>query len=430
MPGPESESRSLSSFTSHIWPGLLCLATVFCVFVALQNFNAHRNDFGHMYVGGAVASRGLDPYDIKLALKAAAHSAPEEHVPRLNPFVYPPFMAVCMIPLSWFSYNGAWLLWTILSHGLVLASGWLLREVLSEGRGDAESPRKALFWAFWMLILCLYYPWIRSLQAGQFNAVMLFGLTLAMYWLQKRRDIRGGCVLGILAGLKVSPALLLLWLFVWRRPHAAISGILTCACTAIVGILALGWRVSAEFVQVAAQMSYGSSTWADYGMAFHVDPANQAPSSVWYRLFTLNPATEALSNLPHLAYGLSALTALIVLGLVTWRTWGEFSIRGFLLGIGSLLLIPSLFWDHYLVQWLPALFFLAFSRKRASILRDSALALAVILICVPFPYGEEVWRHGAGILVPAHKLAGMLIGFGMLMTSEFSCPDSESDCGV
>ena len=416
---------------------------------------AHRNDFGHMYIGGAIAARGGDVYDIKLAQPAARQFG----VPRLNPFVYPPFMAVCMVPLSWFTYSGAWLLWSLVSHGLALASGEFLRRIWSRSQENSTSASIPFFGSIWILGLSLFHPWIRSIEAGQFNAVMLFGLVLALYWLMDRQDTYAGIALGLLAGLKVTPLLLLLWLIPWQRPKAALAGLSTFGATVVVGFLWLGPAQTWEFASIARQMGYGSSTWSDVGMYFHVEPANQAPSAVWYRLFTENPWTRPVIDSPWLAYGLSLLTAAVVFGAVVFgtvagSTWGQWSPRAYLLGIGSILLLPSLCWDHYLVQWLPAVYLLGLESRSWRWSRKVIFWAAVFLMAIGFDtqwaayvkwawpdiswidsairsllwmdYASDHWKQGLGILIPSHKLLGLILTFVLLLRQPAGLDHPES----
>ena len=64
---------------------------------------AHRNDFAHLYLAGYLADRGGHFFDSDLLIKAKlALQIPTG----LNPFVYPPFFAVLLRPLSGFPMTG------------------------------------------------------------------------------------------------------------------------------------------------------------------------------------------------------------------------------------------------------------------------------------------------------------------------------------
>lgn len=398
-------SQPLVAWTLLILAGVYYLRTCVCI----PLFYATRNDFGHLVVGGYLASHGADVYDWEWMRKAAM----QLHIPRLNPFVYPPFMAVCMIPLAWFSYDGAWVAWSLFSHGLMLGAGFLLRKIVIAQHGGEDRLGGPLWWASWLVVLALFYPWFRSIDAGQFNAIVLFGLVLAQWWLLKQRDLYAGATLGLLAGLKVSPVLLLFWLLVWRRPRAVAAGLIALALTVMVGLYQLGWDSLGTFMEIARQMQYGSSTWGAV-MQFHVEPANQAPSSIWYRIFSENNWTHCWLNSPRLAYSLSVITALLIMGLTAWKTWGKWSVENYWLGVASMLLVPSLCWDHYLVQWLPVLFLLVLNQPRLSLLSLGLVSTAAVLMGIPFAYELENWKHGWLILVPAHKLLGVIVTYFVL----------------
>ncbi len=407
-----------------IWWGLIALAVVWYGLNAVWEPIRYgsRNDFGHMLIGGFQAAWGGDLYSILQAQRVTTQYG----ISHFNPFVYPPFMALAMIPLSWFSFHAAWVFWSLLSHILAFSSGLLIRRILIHIRGGHDPWGGLRFWTVWIGLLGLYHPWIRSLDAGQFNAVLLFGLVLALYWLLKDKPIRAGLVLGLLAGMKVAPILVILWLFVWGRPKAAVSGLCTFGGTAIAGLVFCGWDNTLRFLRLTAQMSYGSSTWQELNMAFHVDPANQAPSSVFYRLMTYNEKTLGVVDAPSWAYTLSIVTALSVLFLVARKSWGRFSHRAFLLGTATMLLVPSLLWDHYLVQWLPAVVILGADVRRRSGLSLATYIVAVVLLALPFTLGagsepahlnffHPQYSSGWWVLVPAHKLLGFLLTFGLLL---------------
>lgn len=423
-PDPPPEVSPVPPLPLAIWYALLLMVVVWYGLNAVWDPLLHgsRNDFGHMLIGGFQAAWGGDLYSISEAMRVTAQYG----ISHFNPFVYPPFMALAMIPLSWFSYDAAWIFWSLIAHALVFSSGFLTRRILVHLRGGQDPWGGVPFWTVWIGLLGLYHPWIRSLDAGQFNAVILFGLVLALYWLLKEMPLRAGLVLGLLAGMKVAPILLILWLFVWGRPKAAVSGLCTFLGTALAGVLFCGWDNTLRFLRLTAQMSYGSTTWQEFNMAFHVDPANQAPSAVLYRLFTYNEKTLGVVDAPGWAYSLSVLVALFLLGLVAWKTWGRFTHRAFLLGTAAMLLLPSLFWDHYLVQWLPALVILGADVRRHSGVSLATYIVAMVLIALPFTLGagaepallnyfHPLWASGWRVLVPAHKLLGFLLTFALLL---------------
>lgn len=389
---------------------LLILGGVFYLQAALfQGFLfAHRNDFAHLYIAGYLANHGGNFFDPAQALRV--HRALE--IPTgLNPFVYPPFFAILLIPLSWLTYDAAWSIFTLLSHCAFFISLTLLVRMF---RQEFEEP--LLWWGGLVFFSAIFTPLINTYTAGQVNTFLLLIICLAWYAIRQGQGICAGVVLGLGASVKVTPAFLLLY-FAWKREwRVFLSGILILLLTFLISWLVLGAEVHTSFLSEVPQMSYGSSTWAQFNQHYHDEPHNQAPAALWYRLLTLNHSTLGIKNSPLLARLLSYLTAFILLSLLIWKTpikpppsaW-EYS-----LWLIVMLMLPSLMWEHYLVQVFFAIAValrLFLDRARLEDLsgyKASLLALALGLMAVPYLYNFEPFRQGWLTLAMSVKLYGLL----------------------
>ncbi|HQO36500.1 MAG TPA: glycosyltransferase family 87 protein [bacterium] len=355
------------------------------VFIAPQ---MHRNDFQHLYIGAFLVGQGIDLYDFKAAMWTKNQLGISQG---LNPFVYPPFMAVLCRPLAWVDYETAWIAWCIFNHLLLVGTLALFCLLWSK-----ES--LLLKWTAGITLFAFFDPIFRTLSAGQFNIVLLFSFTLALLLMKRNYSVAAGIVIGIMASAKVAPALLLVLFLFIDRP-AFFAGLATvCACTGW-AVAVAGWDQHRAFFDLLPQMSYGRSTWTEYGQVFHVEAHNQAPSALFYRLFSRNPRTAALADLPTLAYALSVLTALLLLGIAAYAAIRRRCVRDtlFILWVYPMLLIPSLCWDHYFTQLLLPIWVLAARWKDDSMKNNVLFAIAVGTLAVPYAFESGWWKAGIGI---------------------------------
>ena len=363
-----------------------------------------RNDFAHLYLAGYLAGHSGNFFDDTLILKAHHFLK----IPTgLNPFVYPPFFALLLIPLSWFSYDTAWGLFFIGSNLAYAAAIFILMKILY-----AEDQNRFFWLGLLLTFSVFFFPLSQSYAAGQMNTWMLLVIVLAFYWAQKGNDLYSGAMLGLGAAIKISPVFLLFYFAIKGRWKLFGAGIGVVLISVLISINWFGIDIHKDFVREARQMSYGSSTWAQHDQHYHVEPHNQAPSALWYRLLTQNPSTSGIINSPQAAYLLSIVTTLAMLaGLVffTKRWNGYCTMWEYSFWIIGMLLWPSLLWDHYFVQVIPVLFFALYGVWHGHIRGVILLALGIGLLSVPYMYDYLWMKTGIWTLFMAIRLYGIIL---------------------
>ncbi|MGC9327746.1 MAG: glycosyltransferase family 87 protein [Candidatus Hinthialibacter sp.] len=393
--------------------GVLLSVIGFCFYcqsaIDIGFLNATRNDFAHLYLAGYLAERTGDFFDARLMLSTHRHL----QIPTgLNPFVYPPFFALILIPLSQFSYATAWFLFSLLSHAAYFAALAILVKLI---RHEDEPP---IFW--WGILLALsacFYPLMKTYSAGQMNTFMLLVIAGSAYLLAVKRETAAGLLLGLGAAIKITPAFFLLYCCWSKRWRAAAAGAAAILASVIISLSVMGVEVHQGFLSTAKDMGYGSSTWAQYEQTYHVDPFNQAPSAMWSRLLTRTETAqfgviEGIAHLPGLAKILSFLTAasiVMFLLLVSRRDKQAFSLTEYSLWSIGMLLLPSLLWDHYLVQTMLALAVglrAAMDEKSPSVFW---LGVAVAVLAIPFRHHLPIFRQGWMTLIMSLKLVGLIL---------------------
>lgn len=385
------------------------------------------NDFLHIYLGSRLLWDGYDPYDPHTMLQAG-------HILLRRgplPYVYLPFTGFVMRPISALPYGQAFLAWFLFSHLLMLGA-------LVVGLRALRMPLSWWNLSFGLLVLAASVPLGRSMSAGQLNAPLAFGYALFFYCIADtlrgkapatplRRFAGHPAATGALAAalmlFKLSPGILLiylLWMRLWK--HAAWMAVWSMFFMALTVAL-FGLDVHLKFLPMLRDMGYGRSTWAQFGHAFYSDPANQSFNALFHHLFAQTPqGTQPWIRAgTGLANALTWAASLLVLGSTFWLARRsrrmpsmEKAALGYSLFIFASLLLPSLMWDHYLVQLIfPILaLFMALLRDRSIILRILFI-LGLMIISMDYNFWDESLKEGLGLLAMSAKLWGVLLLLGI-----------------
>jgi hypothetical protein len=397
---------------------LLLLLSVLHGF-ALRHFNlVHDNDFKHIWGGSRMLVLGANPYDAgdpparppELVRFAVAQGWTDSNgAARINPFVYLPTTGLLLLPLTaipfdrasslWFWFNGiaAWL--------LVLLGPSLLRVQ----RPDLARLAGAAF-------LLTAHPFLRQMSAGQMNVMTAWIVLGALAALRHRRPSLAGALLAVGFAWKIAPAFLIAALAALGRRRACLVGATLAAALWLASLSIAPPRVQADALRTVAQMGYGRSTWSQFGLDYYRDAFNQSPNALFHHLLTENPRTTPwIASPPGVANAATALFSVMLVGLWLARrrrlldaapqnaNGGEPVL--FLAASLAMLMLPSLMWDHYVVQTLPALLWLAGDARTARRWpRALGLLASIALLGVAWNYEAEICRTGPGIVLMSLRL--------------------------
>ncbi|HEX3629898.1 MAG TPA: glycosyltransferase family 87 protein [Candidatus Dormibacteraeota bacterium] len=278
--------------------------------------------------------------------------------PTLRPaYIYPPIFAVLMAPLSLLPAALATTLWVLLSQASLAVSLLLF---IRRFHPTA--------WATAALLAATatFYPlWVDAVQ-GQANLIVLVLVTAGMVGVLSATP-RAAVALGLAAGLKLTPAILIVWLLVERRFREAAW--MVAGFVAITGLGAVArWRDSwVFFTQVAPALARGTAVYA-----------NQSLFGVLGRLTTANPYTNPWVVLPVTVL-LPAIAALLLGGLWFWRTRHQDAAPRAFAFLPLLPLLSSVTWPHHLVIVLPAIWLALVAVASLDWPLPRTLALAALL---------------------------------------------------
>jgi alpha-1,2-mannosyltransferase len=274
------------------------------------------------------------------------------------PFTYPPFAAVVFYPLHFIPFgilSFAWQLGTIAAlYGVVRVS----QRLLSGPGGDR---RTAMLWTAVGI-------WVEPLRSnfdyGQINVLLVLAVLYAVY---STRWWLSGLLVGLAAGVKLTPAVSGLYFAGARRWGAAIFSAVVFFGTVAVSALVVGEQTRYYFTELL-------------GDADRVGPIGTSFNQSWRGGISRILGHDA-------GYGplvLAAITVTAVVAALAWRAVGGATDRLGAIVVVQLfgLLLSPISWTHHWVWLIPLMIWLLHGplreRAGARILGWGWLALTVV----------------------------------------------------
>lgn len=289
-----------------------------------------------------------------------------------------PLTVLPIVALTRFAPQTAKRIWLIFNLGFLWASVGLLSRVT---RFRAET--------IWLLAFCGYFSLRNNFRYGQYYIFLLFLLTLAFYFLDRKSYVLGGFLTGIAFALKLYGGPFLLY-FVAKRQGKALLGMVV-ACLILLGVaLVLFGLADVHYyaTQILPRSLEGGS----------IDPYNPGVPTLptmLMRSFVAEPELNPhpLWNAPWLFFFLRTFTALTIVGLLflgtsTQRNSERRDFAWFVIAV--LLLSTSTASYTFIILLLPLVLLLEESGPRKSIF----LVASYILLTLPLhPIGlfPKVW---------------------------------------
>ena len=348
-----------------------------------------------MAAGMVLDRRGTDLYDFSLQRDYQQAALEPERLPGLNPFIWPPFVALLYLPWTAVPQGTAMVLWTACSLAcLVVALVVMARAAPLTGR----------HWPSTVLLSLSFYPVLEGLMAGS-NSLWSLPIFALMY-----RALRAGndATAGALLGLQL------------YRPQLAVAPLIVFAAKR-------RWRTLAGTAGVGAAWVLLSTLcigrWAIFDW-FALGPALNRMIFEPGMPYALLSSVSALFLLPlgpqHLGAGMAA-GALASVGLlaVLLTLWGgpwDARADGFALRFAALLVVSPLVGQYLLLHDLASLILAAVLlvecslREGASVPARVRVVLAVLwLACLVGP--PIITRI---VRLPLVPLAVLLLGWAVL----------------
>jgi alpha-1,2-mannosyltransferase len=285
---------------------------------------------------------GLDLYSIGLTGK------PDELL-----FIYPPFAAVLATPLALLDTSSAQLLWL---GGMVAALTYAVVRML-KSMGMRTGGAMVSLAALLVGVIAWLEPMRLTAELGQINLILL---ALVVGDLLSAKQSRwSGIGIGLAAGLKLTPALFIVYLLVTRRIRAALVAIGTFAATVAVGF---------ALVPGDSTMYWLHGRFDDVNRISHDPLANTSVSGLLLRL-------HGSPTMATMAAIVVAAVAVVIAAMAYRR--GQAVLALAIVGMASAAASPFS-WSHHWVWFAPLVIHLGY---RGYVVGSRVAATAMWLLC-------------------------------------------------
>nr|WP_246097929.1 mannosyltransferase [Rhodococcus spelaei] len=320
----------------------------------------------HVYVDGSAALLRGNLYDYTYS----------EFTPDFPlPFTYPPFAALVFLPLHYLPFGLVGVCWQLLTIGALYLLIRMSLELLFGTR--TLGPGWTSVAMVWTAVGMWTEPVRSTLDYGQVNVFLALG---AMVAVRSRRWWVAGGLVGIIAGIKLTPAITGLYFVLRRRWKAAIFSAVAFGLTVGVSYLLIGSEARRYFEHLL-------------GDASRIGPVG----SVWNQSVRGALSRVVGHDVQSGPLWLTAVAVAAALAFLAWRSLGRDDLLGTLVIVQLFgLLISPISWSHHWVWLIPMLIWLV--HGPLSGLRGSRILagcwLAAILVGVPWIlsfFQDSIW---------------------------------------
>lgn len=362
--------------------------------------NALQFDFANYFNGAHAALTGGDIYaDFNRLWGTQAWAVA---------YIYPPFFAIVLAPLTTLGLVTAGRIWLIVIQLTFVATLWLILRISPE---LSKSARR-----IFLLAAFVFMPVYLNLKFQQVATLWLLLLTAALWAGLSRRDRLTGLFIAVDASLKVVPIFLIpLFARLRRWPVVLLSSALLIVITGI--SLVLSPNSLQFFTVVLPRIGLGNSNWD-----------NGSITGLVSRFVAFYPAAFGGSTV-FVAKALILVGVVAILCLTLWMLPARDAPWMLRLGMAAmvtaLLMVSSVTWQHHLVVLLlPIAVAMAWIQaRRPGALYGWWLAAGYALCWLdrrafPLPQDQAVHSSGQALLVLAGtsvKLAGLTLIWVLLL---------------
>jgi alpha-1,2-mannosyltransferase len=370
------------------------LSATGCALATLRS-RAAFGDLSIYTAGGAAVLHGTPLYQLRFAFGLR--------------FTYPPFAALLFAPLTWLPVTAGRVL---VSAATVLAlpvTSYLVLRLppwpAQLGRGRAAQ----LALAFSAAAIWLE-PERTNLKYGQVNVLLTLLVLVDLTWIEQGRHSRlGGALIGVAAGIKLTPALFAVYLLATRRYRAAATAAAAFGAT----------------VAIAFALAPGDA--ARYWDLSFLDPAHVGRIQNVANQSLLGALARVLGTLSVGPTWLPAAAAVGGAGVALAARAGRAgqAAQAFALCAVTSLLISPISWSHHWVLAVPALLVAVVAATQRWPSRTAVAGLAAVAVVAVAGWAAIIWRvplgggHYAELnLTPVQLIAAdayVLAGLGALV---------------
>jgi hypothetical protein len=278
-----------------------------------------------------------------------------------------PLTMLPMVALAGFPPQSAKRIWLVCNLLFLGTTVWLLSQITG-----------FRFETIWLLMFCGYFSLRTNFHFGQYYVFLLFLLTAAFYFLDRKHDWMGGFTTGIAFGLKLYGGPFLLLFAFKRQLKALLSMIAMILALASVAMLLFGPADVLYYARLVLTRSL------EMGQVDPYNPGDATFATVLMRSFMTEPELNPhpLWQAPWLLFFLRnfislAIVASLFLGVVRKRTTDRHDFAWFVIAV--LLLSTSTSSYTYILLLLPLVLLL----EESAPVRNVVLIALYVLLTLP-----------------------------------------------
>ncbi len=224
----------------HQWVHLIFILlaitlVVYFICCLFSRYTSERiNDYYHFYFAAQAITEGQDLYRSGM-----------------GGYVYPPFFAFLLTPLAYLSYKTGDIVWLFINT-LIFLTALFFGVHAFISRLQLKLDGWQIFQIGLLAAMVTYVQILTVLRAGQSDALVLLGLVLGLFFLD-RKPFLAGLIWGI-TGLIKYQALLFLPLLLFRKRWSEAIGLLVgAAFAALLPAIAVGWERNLHYLCIAVK---------------------------------------------------------------------------------------------------------------------------------------------------------------------------------
>ncbi|MEV0295291.1 mannosyltransferase [Nocardia sp. NPDC050710] len=289
----------------------------------------------HVYVGGSADLLTDRLYDFTYAEKTPDFPLP---------FTYPPFAALVFFPLHYLPFTVVAVGWLFATVAALYAVVWISFELLL-GKERLRTPGWRTAAVAWTAVGVWLEPVRTTLDYGQVNVFLVLGAMLAVR--SSRWWVSGGLV-GIIAGIKLTPAITGLYFVARRRWWTALWSAVVFGATVGISYLINNHEATRYFGTLL-------------GDADRIGPVG----SVWNQSLRGALSRVLGHDVESGPWWITAVLVVAVLAFFAWRALDSDDRLGTLLVVQLFgLMVSPISWSHHWVWLLPTVLWLVYGPMR------------------------------------------------------------------
>lgn len=267
-------------------------------------------------------------------------------IPASVPFIYPPFSAALLQPLSYLPYSYATRFWSALNICLACAAVLITLKI-----GEIGLDAKLIL--LLMVGLFSYYPYRDELALGQIGSVILFLWASSVWLLSRNRNWSSALCFSLATMIKLTPVLAIPSLIIYRKWKWLIAYTCWTACLICFSLWKVGWGLQLQFIHsVMPSISCGAPVSQNLSIVSYVQQLFLGYVPDWI---------TAPRTLPTMACFTSKLVALVLYMAILFQFYRYRRQQGYihcmiLMVFVSLVISPISWWHHYTLALLPFLY--------------------------------------------------------------------------